>query len=286
MTPLLELLASPWHQALDRLLASVRDELVLVSPFITRAGTERVLDGLACAAHVPPPIHVITDLSVASLLDGSLDPAAIVDILDFSPSSVVSIAPRLHAKAYIADTNLAIITSANLTQSGLYLNKEYGVLLRDRKEVQRLRGDVQAYAGLGNRASRARLEILATAARAVRGSRDKLMKSARRALQREFRAQLDETATEVLRTRADGKTTHGIFRETVLYLLEQRSPLATTDLHRLVQNIHPDLCDDTVDRVIGGVHFGKRWKHYVRNAQQDLKRRGKVTFDGALWRAL
>jgi len=133
VTPLLELLASPWHQALDRLLASVRDELVLVSPFITRAGTERVLDGLACAAHVPPPIHVITDLSVASLLDGSLDPAAIVDILDFSPSSVVSIAPRLHAKAYIADTNLAIITSANLTQSGLYLNKEYGVLLRDRK---------------------------------------------------------------------------------------------------------------------------------------------------------
>jgi hypothetical protein len=46
----------------------------------------------------------------------------------------------------------------------------------------------------------------------------------------------------------------------------------------------PDLCDDSVDRVIDGVHFGKKWKHYVRNAQQYLKRSGEIEFDGSRWR--
>jgi len=41
--------------------------------------------------------------------------------------------------------------------------------------------------------------------------------------------------------------------------------------------------DDSVDRVIGEVHFGKKWKHYARTAQQHLKRRGEIEFDGARW---
>ena len=74
-----------------------------------------------------------------------------------------------------------------------------------------------------------------------------------------------------------------MFCDTILYLL-QRGPLATRDLHPLIQSIHPELCDDSIDRVIAGVHFGKRWKHYVRSAQHALKRRGAVLLDGGLWR--
>ena len=33
---------------------------------------------------------------------------------------------------------------------------------------------------------------------------------------------------------------------------------------------------DGVDRVIYGVHFGKKWKHHVRNAQQQLRRQGRI----------
>jgi len=40
----------------------------------------------------------------------------------------------------------------------------------------------------------------------------------------------------------------------------------------------------TPDSAIEGVNFGKKWKHYVRNAQQYLKRHGQVQFDGARWR--
>ena len=59
--------------------------------------------------------------------------------------------------------------------------------------------------------------------------------------------------------------------------------MRTEELHPLVQLLHPDLCDDSVDRVIDGEHFGKKWKHYVRNAQQYLKRHGEIRFDGSRW---
>jgi hypothetical protein len=51
----------------------------------------------------------------------------------------------------------------------------------------------------------------------------------------------------------------------------------------LIENIHPDLCDNTVDRVIDGKRFGKKWKHAVRTAQQQLKREGLVALSGGRW---
>jgi hypothetical protein len=223
---------------------------------------------------------------VTHLIEGSLDPSAIVDVLDVFPATAVSIAPRLHAKAYLADQSVAIVTSANLTEGGLYLNKEYGILLRDPVQVSHLKRDVEAYAALGSQTSRTRLEALAAATESVRKSRDRLLRSARRALRQEFQARVEQTATQILRARAEGKTTHSLFSDAVLYLLQHRGPLTTRQLHPLLKAIHPDLCDDSIDRVIDGVHFGKRWKHYVRNAQQYLKRKGMVRYTGRIWQAI
>jgi hypothetical protein len=47
--------------------------------------------------------------------------------------------------------------------------------------------------------------------------------------------------------------------------------------------MHPDICDDRIDRVIDGVNFGKKWKHHVRTAEQALKRAHKIEFDGERW---
>ena len=38
------------------------------------------------------------------------------------------------------------------------------------------------------------------------------------------------------------------------------------------------------DRVIGGVSFGKKWKHHVRNAQQRLQQKGAIRLVGGVWR--
>lgn len=59
--------------------------------------------------------------------------------------------------------------------------------------------------------------------------------------------------------------------------------MATIELEQQIKAILPDMCDDKVDRVIDGVHFGKLWKHDVRNAQQYLKRNGQIKSDGIKW---
>jgi hypothetical protein len=59
--------------------------------------------------------------------------------------------------------------------------------------------------------------------------------------------------------------------------------LMTVTLHDLIEQIHPDLCDNSVDRIIDGKRFGKKWKHAVRTAQQQLKRKGLVTIENGAW---
>lgn len=77
---------------------------------------------------------------------------------------------------------------------------------------------------------------------------------------------------------------HTVFEKTILYLLQKNGPLSTTVIHNLIEEIHPDLCDNSVDRVINGVRFGKKWKHAVRTAQQHLKKKGVVELINTKWR--
>jgi len=88
----------------------------------------------------------------------------------------------------------------------------------------------------------------------------------------------------LIRIRVEGRSVNAIFSRTLLYLLSS-SPMTTIQLNMLVQQINPDLCDDTLDRVIDGVHYGKKWKHQVRGAQVSLARQGRIAYDKAtrLW---
>ena len=88
---------------------------------------------------------------------------------------------------------------------------------------------------------------------------------------------------KILGFRAKGKSNQSIFCETIEYVLSN-GPLRTAELQPLIKQIHPDLCNDSVDRVIDGVKFGRRWKHLVRSAQHALKVRGRISYDGERWR--
>ncbi len=59
--------------------------------------------------------------------------------------------------------------------------------------------------------------------------------------------------------------------------------MPTVKIHQLIQQLHPDLCDDSVDRIIDGENFGKKWKHAVRTAQQNLKKKGEVVYANGVW---
>jgi len=82
-----------------------------------------------------------------------------------------------------------------------------------------------------------------------------------------------------------GQTINSLFSDTILLLLRRElGGLTTQQIHAEVQKVHPDICDDSIDRVVNGQHFGKRWKHYVRRAQEFLKDKDLVVRVDGKWR--
>ena len=277
----IELLASPWASTFYDFVMTAEQDLLITSPFLGKGPLTRL-----CKMFLGKPnlrLHIMTNLAVDSLLTGSLDIDGLISLMHSAPNSKVTYLPSLHAKVYIADGKSAIVTSANLTDNGLFGNREYGVLILDPIYVARVRNDLTKYSLLGNIVSLETLVTLSNAARDLIVQRKNVDKSVNAKLRELFEQRTEQAKEELLRARAKGKTTHGILCDTILYLLEKHGSLATTELHPLIQQIHPDLCDDSIDRVIDGVHFGKRWKHYVRNAQQALKSHKQIAKNGTRW---
>lgn len=276
-----DLLRSPWSAQFDALLGQANSSLVLCAPFVGRGPCERVRARLAGVSS-SFELTLLTDLSCENILCGATDVVAIADLVRTTPGAAVRFLPSLHAKVYVADEKCAIVTSGNLTDNGLLRNFEYGVLFTEVAEVLTIRRDVLDYASLGSLVDSAQLNVLASAAAELRELRQAAERSIRSSLRREFNRRVQQVDYDLLRVRAAGRTSHSIFADTILHLL-RRGPLKTVDIHKGVQRIHPDLCDDRIDRVIDGQHFGKKWKHGVRTAQVYLRRRGDIKLENGKW---
>ena len=274
-------IASPWDGEFDAFARSIREKALLVAPYIAREPLERM--SALLRRKNPPQINILTNLAVDSMLHGSIDPAAIAYFCRRHPLTTVRHLPGLHAKVYVADEHLAIITSGNLTNSSLRRNYEYGIRITDKDTVRKIARDLQEYGNLGSEVTLTELEQVSEIAENLRAGYDDAIQTARGEAQREF-ARQQEAIRETLRSiRArPGETTNSIFARTILYLLRDGS-LTTRQINSLIADIHPDLCDDSIDRVINGVSFGRRWKHMVRNAQVHLSRRGLIQRDGRHW---
>ena len=278
----MQLLTSPsWADAFDNFGRSIRSQALLVAPFIAKEPLDRLASILGSSRH--PKIDLLTNLAVDSLLYGSVDARGIASFCRGYPDTTVRHLPGLHAKAYVADEHLAIITSGNLTQASLHHNYEYGVEVSDNELVQRIARDLRDYSSLGSMVSVEELDQLAEIADNLKEKHSETLRTARVTVRAEFEQQL-EVAQEALRyIRAKpGETTSAIFSRTILFIL-RNGPLTTKQIHPLVEAFHPDLCDSSIDRVINGVRFGKRWKHLVRSAQQRLKARRLIEFSDGKW---
>lgn len=275
---MIDLLPSPCDAAFEGIVREAAHDLILCSPYVGSGPCQRV--GQIAAEQVA--ITVMCDLSRDNLLTGATNASALASLCASRSNVKVRFLPTLHAKTYIADDRAAMVTSANLTASGLLRNLEYGVRLSDTTLVRRIREDISAYGALGSEVGLADLTNLGNVAAELADLQRKAERSVRANLRAEFDARLEAATVELLRVRAAGRAPHTIFGEAIRYLLAS-GPMATVELHRRIQSIHPDLCDDSVDRIIDGKSFGKKWKHAVRTAQQDLKRQGVVKYDGERW---
>jgi len=281
----MKLCKRPLRRSIAEIISAADHDLLIASPYIKLSEVEWLLgliDNKRSSTRLRA--NVLTDIRSDSILSGSLDVEALLLFSSRCTGRVVTL-PRLHAKLYIADTSLALVTSANLTAGGLDTNFEYGLCIDAPEAVAGIRADVEAYSRLGNALTTPVLSELATIGKQVRETYRALEKTAEVDLKKRFNRELRKAERALLQAQVGRRTASSVFSEAILYILSG-GPMATRELHPRVQQVLPDLCNDEVELVINGEHFGKKWKHAVRNAQQALKRSGKIVFDGKRWAIL
>lgn len=275
-------LRNDWKDDFRELLAGARTRIVISSPFVTMRGAEFVLGNVCDALRPQLSLHLLTDLSALNVAQASTDPRAVAALTREMPHATVVHLPRLHAKVYVADSATAIVTSGNLTAGGLELNYEYGLRVLDADTARSIEEDVVDYAALGARVPPEALHTYCErSAELQRFYADHSRATAASA--RRLRAAVQRAEDELIHLRLAGGAMHTVFASTIAYLLARHGPMSTVELHPRIQGLHPDLCDDSVDRVIAGKRFGKKWKHAVRTAQQQLKKLGRIVLVDGKW---
>jgi hypothetical protein len=283
---MIETLQRGWDKNLNELFRNVENELVVSSPYISDTGAKFIIE------HVPDKfksngvVKFVTDLSPKNIYQGSTDPKSFRQLFKSIRSIEVFHLPRLHAKVYISDTTRAIITSGNLTAGGIYNNFEYGVFIGEQKTVSNIKIDLLSYANLGASINSAEIDAYCGISEELKELYRQKENSSKREFTEKFRRALSKANDELLKASLAGGSLHAVFEKTIAYLLQKHGPLPTTVIHNLIQEIHPDLCDDSVDRVINGARFGKKWKHAVRTAQQQLKKKGLAELINGKWRLI
>lgn len=282
---MIELYTSPWRHRFKDFIKSIDNHLLIASPFIKVDEAKWLIDNLSTNSSGAINLRLLTDLRSESVLNKSLDISALLYLVSYHDKTVIVNLPRLHAKVYIADDKKAIITSANLTAPGLDSNFEYGIGLSDGAVVQHIKTDIENYSKLGNPVSKEVLSELSSIGQELVEEYEKVQQSAKSDLKKKFNNKLRSANVEFIRAQVGKRSAHSVFSEAILYALRKR-PMPTRELHPLIKQLLPELCDDTVELIIDGQHFGKKWKHHVRNVQQFLKRQGLITFDGEQWALL
>jgi hypothetical protein len=281
---MISLRSSPFAGAFQQFVDSLRTKCLICSPYISAGPIDRMLASIEKRdLQNSLRVKVLTDVSLGNLVQSSTDVSALIQLMERVQHVSVRYLPRIHAKVYVSGDEFALVTSANFTDGGAFTNFEYGVALEDQAYIKTIAADIERYAALGGTLSLRRLKELDTRVTELRAAIREEQRSIKMKL-RTTEILKRETEDQLLRSRVEGRSIYSVFRDTILYLLAS-GPMATVELHKRIQGIHPDLCDDSLDRVIDGEHFGKLWKHQVRTAQQDLKKVNLIAYDAArhLW---
>ena len=272
-----------WRDAIGGVASAASREMLVAAPYVKEP------EAAWLRGRLRPGVDVLTlaNLDAGAVAQASLDIAALRRLFEAAPASRVVSLSHLHAKVYVADEAAALVTSANLTRSGLDRNLEYGVLLDDPALVRKVRGDLLAHMRLGSDVDADRFADLEPVEAALREERARFEASASPAARRRFDAVMREARRTFAATQVGERSRNAMLGDAVLVALE-RGPLITEAIHEIVRGLLPHLCDDDTELVINGTRYGKKWKHYVRIAQQHLRRRGEIAYDQSNreWRLL
>lgn len=154
-----EILKTPWKDNFCNFLSNVKKELLISSPFINLEGVKILLNAIKRKNKLK--LTFITNLSTQNIVKGITEPEAFLEIYNrykiFSEIKIFNLG-NLHAKLYLVDEEMVIITSANLTTGGLINNFEYGVLIKNSNIISEIKKDMNKYIFLGDEIDKALLE--------------------------------------------------------------------------------------------------------------------------------
>jgi len=122
----MRIVTSPWRAEFNKLVASARNKLRIVAPFYSKALIKDLLKRTKKAVAK----DFVLMLSEKALIAGAQSTSAI-DLIRNDSSCRIRFSGSLHAKFIVADNKAAIVTSSNLTRSGLESNYEMGVHIDD-----------------------------------------------------------------------------------------------------------------------------------------------------------
>ena len=200
------LIRSPWAETLERLVSLVDRHLLIVSPFVKRSATERIVAQLDQRGHSKSVrIGFITDLRPESTLAGSMDLDALAEFGRSVPAFELTHLPSVHAKVYVADCRMAIVTSGNLTEPGLCGNVEYGVALAEEGLVKEIRSDFESYASLGAKVSIDDVAALSTEMKDLKALFQRAERSVRNRARRAFEEKLESNSSSTVASPGEGE---------------------------------------------------------------------------------
>lgn len=268
------LLGQAWRGELANTIRSAQQYVLLAAPFLKHD----VAVWLRQQVPAGVQLTVLTRIRIDAIASAALDITALLHLAEASADNRVLALPNLHAKVFVADGKAAIVTSGNLTRSGLYTNIEYGVLLRDSRLVTTVRDHMRSFARLGSQVGSRMLATLLPVEEELRRAYSQSANAVAPEARQQLADVMSQAKPRLALTQVGNRSGNAVFGEAIRFVLTS-GPRTTRQLGPEVRLLLPDLCDDGEELVINGEGYGKAWKHRLRNAQQHLKRRGILTYD-------
>lgn len=272
-----------WHKKFAEILKRCSYKLTISSPYVTDVGINFLLKKTNSSFKKNGVINFVTDLSPKNVYQGSTNPNSLKLLFDnFNKLNLWHLS-KLHSKVYITDKTNAIVTSGNLTAGGLYNNFEYGVLLSQPYNVALIKEDIDAYSKLGAKLDLKELISFCEISKELKLSKKKQESDLDKELTSNLMSIIQKADDKLIQLKISGGPVHRVFEKSIVYILQKDSALSTSKIYDFIEMTHPDLCDNNIDRIIDGKRFGKKWKHAVRTAQQNLKKKGAIKLTSGKW---
>lgn len=139
----------PWINYFFSKVQVVKKSLYLSSPYIKNTIATFLYEILRSRPDLSLSIKILTRIKIQDLIEGASDLEAFEKLLEIDKlpgiKAEVRCISNLHAKVYIFDEDSAIVTSSNLTPSGLKSNIEYGIEVKDSIAIRQMLNDMETY---------------------------------------------------------------------------------------------------------------------------------------------